>query len=66
MEIVIYYWNVCVIWMLYIWSLKFYFLFMFMKLKKNFVYLLFVNEKFIIKVINDFYFDMKKKKIFNM
>lgn len=65
MEIVIYYWNVCVIWMLYIWSLKFYFLFMFMKLKKNFVYLLFVNEKFIIKVINDFYFDMKKK-IFNM
>lgn len=33
--------------------------------KKNFVYLLFVNEKFIIKVINDFYFDMKKK-IFNM
>lgn len=38
---------------------------MFMKLKKNFVYLLFVNEKFIIKVINDFYFDMKKK-IFNM
>lgn len=34
---------------------------MFMKLKKNFVYLLFVNEKFIIKVINDLYFDMKKK-----
>lgn len=33
--------------------------------KKNFVYLLFVNEKFIIKVINDLYFDMKKK-IFNM
>lgn len=65
MEIVIYYWNVCVIWILYIWSLKFYFLFMFMKLKKNFVYLLFVNEKFIIKVMNDLYFDMKKK-IFNM
>lgn len=34
---------------------------MFMKLKKNLVYLSFANEKLIIKVINDFYFDMKKK-----
>lgn len=29
--------------------------------KKNLVYLSFANEKLIIKVINDFYFDMKKK-----
>lgn len=34
---------------------------MFMKLKKNLVYLAFANEKLIIKVINDLYFDMKKK-----
>lgn len=29
--------------------------------KKNLVYLSFANEKLIIKVINDLYFDMKKK-----
>lgn len=33
---------------------------MFMKLKKNLVYLSFANEKLIFKVIYDFYFDMKK------
>lgn len=62
MEIVIHYWNVCVIWTLCIWSSKLHFLFMFMKLKKkNLVYLSFANEKLIIKIINDLYFDMKKK-----
>lgn len=31
------------------------------EVKKNLVYLSFANEKLIIKIINDLYFDMKKK-----
>lgn len=63
MEIVIYYWNVwlCNLNVVYLKFKILFFVYVYEVKKKNFVYLLFVNEKFIIKVINDFYFDMKKK-----
>lgn len=62
MEIGIYYWNVwlCNLNVVYLKFKILFFVYVYEVKKKNFVYLLFVNEKFIIKVIYDFYFDMKK------
>lgn len=62
MEIVIHYWNV---WLcnFNVVHLKFktpFFVHVHEVKKKNLVYLSFANEKLIIKVIYDFYFDMKK------